>query len=62
MQKPSAIYDSYPWIYIAGGASAISLSQSTLITFSGILLMVSGIAILLLRRQAARLEEIAQSS
>ncbi|MBI3560738.1 MAG: hypothetical protein HY080_03385 [Gammaproteobacteria bacterium] len=50
MRVPKVIYESYPWLYVSGGAAAVSIGTDSLALLSGLLLLVSGVAILLLRR------------
>ena len=46
---PKPVYESLPFIYITGGIISISMIESFVSFFSGILLGISGIAILWFR-------------
>lgn len=50
MRLPKFVYEIYPWLYVLGGSSAITLSDKTLALASGLVLTVSGVVILFLRR------------
>ncbi len=50
MRLPKLVYEVYPWLYVLGGASAITLSDKTMALASGLVLLVSGVVILFLRR------------
>jgi hypothetical protein len=57
---PKVVYEIYPWLYISGGAGALSIGTNTVAMFSGSLLFVSGVAILFLRRNYRTTEQIIQ--
>ena len=50
MQLPKLVYEIYPWLYVLGGTTAITLSDKTMALASGLVLIVSGVVILFLRR------------
>lgn len=50
MRLPKPIYEVYPVLYVAGGIAAMSMVDSPKSFYSGILLGISGIVILCLRR------------
>lgn len=58
MHMPKPIYESLPVLYVVGGVAAISTVDSFMSFISGILLGVSGIMILFLRRNHRRPEKL----
>lgn len=50
MRLPKLVYEVCPWFYVLGGAAAITLSDKTLALASGLVLIISGVVILFLRR------------
>lgn len=50
MTIPKSIYETLPVLYVVGGVAAIATVDSFMSFISGILLGVSGVMILLLRR------------
>lgn len=60
MRIPKVVYEIYPWLYISGGAGAMSIGTNSVAIFSGILLFVSGVAILFLRRNYRTTQQIIQ--
>ncbi len=50
MRLPKLVYEVYPWLYVLGGAAAITLSDKTMALASGLVLLVSGVVILFVRR------------
>ncbi len=58
MNMPKPIYESLPILYVIGGVAAISTVDSFMSFISGILLGVSGIMILVLRRNYRRAQSM----
>lgn len=56
MTMPKPIYESLPVLYVAGGVAAISAVDSFMSFVSGILLGISGVLILFIRRNHRRPE------
>ncbi len=56
MNMPKPIYESLPILYVVGGVAAISTVDSFMSFISGILLGISGILIMLLRRNHRQTE------
>ena len=54
MNMPKPIYESLPVLYVIGGVAAISTVDSFMSFISGILLGVSGVMIMFLRRNYRR--------
>ena len=58
MNMPKPIYESLPILYVIGGVAAISTVDSFMSFISGILLGVSGVMIMFLRRNYRRPENM----
>lgn len=50
MNMPKPIYEGLPVLYVVGGVAAISTVDSFMSFISGILLGISGVMIMILRR------------
>lgn len=60
MRIPKVIYEIYPWMYVSGGAGAVSIGDNTTAILSGALLLISGVVILFLRRNYRSTQDILQ--
>ena len=58
MNMPKPVYESLPALYVIGGVAAISTVDSFMSFISGILLGVSGVMIMFLRRNYRRTENM----
>lgn len=58
MNMPKPIYESLPALYVIGGVAAISTVDSFMSFISGVLLGVSGIMIMILRRNYRQSEQL----
>jgi len=58
MNMPKPIYESLPVLYVIGGVAAISTVDSFMSFISGVLLGVSGIMIMVLRRNYRQSENL----
>lgn len=63
MVLPRIVYESYPVFYICGGIASMALVNSTTAYASGLLLALSGITILFIRRNYRSIKrELVQAS
>lgn len=57
MNMPKPVYESLPILYVVGGVAAMSTVDSFMSFISGILLGVSGVMIMFLRRDYRKSEK-----
>ena len=62
MRIPRMIYEIYPIVYVVGGIATISSVESAVAIASGLLLSISGVAILFIRRNYRAMQELIRIS